>query len=184
MRALTLWQPYATAIAKGWKRVETRPPWAMQLAAHVGERIAIHAAKHSDWPKDPGSAAARLLSRIPRPLWEAMRDVHGLDHPLAWTVQQARGCVVATAVIAAVESTDTITWVPNGGIGGGYPYALGADCAAVVEGQRPWGDFSPGRVAVMLDQVQELAEPIPVRGYQRLWTIRGDGADRVREQAG
>lgn len=43
MKALPLWQPWATLVAIGAKRVETRhwqaPPWL------VGQRIAIHATK-------------------------------------------------------------------------------------------------------------------------------------------
>ena len=42
MRAITLWQPWATLVALGVKTVETRPgPAPLRL---VGERVAIHAA--------------------------------------------------------------------------------------------------------------------------------------------
>lgn len=42
-RALTLWQPWATAIAKGLKRVENRQ-WSPPADA-IGRTIAIHAGK-------------------------------------------------------------------------------------------------------------------------------------------
>jgi hypothetical protein len=46
MKALTLWQPWATAIAEFGKRIENRgwrpPRWI------IGERIAIHAGKRLD----------------------------------------------------------------------------------------------------------------------------------------
>lgn len=47
MRAITLWQPWASLIAEGVKTIETRPkrsPWS----SAVGETIAIHAA--TKWP--------------------------------------------------------------------------------------------------------------------------------------
>ncbi len=43
MRALTIWQPWATLIIEGWKPREFRP-WAAPRAI-VGQRIVIHAAK-------------------------------------------------------------------------------------------------------------------------------------------
>lgn len=43
MKALTVWQPWATLIIEGWKPREFRP-WAAP-GAIVGQRIVIHAAK-------------------------------------------------------------------------------------------------------------------------------------------
>jgi hypothetical protein len=45
VKALPLWQPWATLVAVGAKRVETRgyPPW--RLGLQDGQRIAIHATK-------------------------------------------------------------------------------------------------------------------------------------------
>jgi hypothetical protein len=52
MRALTLWQPWAWAIAAGHKRIENRPwtPWP----SVIGQRIAIHAGRTYD---DAGARA-------------------------------------------------------------------------------------------------------------------------------
>ena len=46
MRALTLWQPWAHAVAHLGKRIENRPwkPWP----AVIGTRVAIHAAAKVD----------------------------------------------------------------------------------------------------------------------------------------
>lgn len=48
MKALPLWQPWATLVAVEAKRVETRsyPPW--RLGLQFGQRIAIHATKTRD----------------------------------------------------------------------------------------------------------------------------------------
>lgn len=45
MRALPLWQPWATLVAVGAKRVETRGYPPHRLGLRYGERIAIHATK-------------------------------------------------------------------------------------------------------------------------------------------
>jgi len=49
MKAITLWQPWASWIAAGWKRIETRRH--PRFAGLVGQRIAIHAGKtwDGDW---------------------------------------------------------------------------------------------------------------------------------------
>ncbi len=48
MRALTLWQPWASVVAAGVKLIENRPwkPWGYI----IGQRIAIHAGRHWDAP--------------------------------------------------------------------------------------------------------------------------------------
>jgi hypothetical protein len=57
MKAITLWQPWASWIAWGWKTIETRRH--MRLACLVGQRIAIHAGKH--WSNDAFKIAAPWL---------------------------------------------------------------------------------------------------------------------------
>ena len=76
MKAITLWQPWASLIASGWKTIETRRH--ARFACLVGSRIAIHAGKHFDrtifeiWP-----------TRIPR---------HGFT-------EAPRGVVLCTALV-------------------------------------------------------------------------------------
>ena len=45
IKALPLWQPWATLVAVGAKRVETRGYPPRRLGLHFGQRIAIHATK-------------------------------------------------------------------------------------------------------------------------------------------
>lgn len=191
MKALTLWQPWASALALGWKRWETRPSWALRLRSMVGEDLAITAAAHSDWPKDRGRAAARLSGSVSQELWHHMRDVHGIDHPLAWTVQQPRGCVLAVARVGAVlpmvdrwpSSTpgSSAPCTPAVFVGEHYPWTWWdghGDRWGPMERGHPltdtelvWGDWSPGRVAVRLDNLRPLLEPVPCRGFQQVWTL-------------
>ena len=60
MRAITLWQPWASAIAHGWKQVETRG----RRTLHRGP-IAIHAAKV--WGPTQKEAARRLSGVVEKP---------------------------------------------------------------------------------------------------------------------
>lgn len=48
MKAISIWQPWASLIAVGAKRIETRH-WAAP-ASVIGERVAIHAAKRKPGP--------------------------------------------------------------------------------------------------------------------------------------
>lgn len=46
MKAISLWQPWASWVMWGWKRIETRTH--DRFVGLLRERIAIHAAKHFD----------------------------------------------------------------------------------------------------------------------------------------
>lgn len=68
MKALPLWQPWATLVAIGAKRVETRDFPPTRLGLRYGQRIAIHATKtdrelwiSEQWPFSEHIAAASAL---------------------------------------------------------------------------------------------------------------------------
>ncbi len=82
MKTITLWQPWATWIALGWKKIETRTH--NRLAGLAGQRIAIHAGKKFD----PGAF------NIARPYMSAERM------KAARTVDNPSGKVVCTAMVA------------------------------------------------------------------------------------
>ncbi len=67
------------------------------------------------------------------------------------------GCVIAISELAAVYRTS-----PEDG-------SLLGEVHAFPESDRPFGDFSPGRYAWLLQNVRALEEPIPARGAQGLW---------------
>lgn len=84
MKALSLWQPWASAVALGWKKIETRH-WS---TAYRGP-LAIHAAKR--WTADE------------REEWEIACEIHGLSPeppPL--------GAIVATARLVDVRRTEAL----------------------------------------------------------------------------
>lgn len=127
MKALTLTQPWATLVATGLKRVETRS-WRTNYRG----RIAIHAAK--GFPKAAQEFASFDIA--PGILPDRM--------PL--------GAIVATAVLKNCRPTEE---------------AL----LTLSEGERHFGDYSPGRWAWFLEDVIPLEEPVGCLGALSLWEI-------------
>jgi hypothetical protein len=60
MRAISLWQPWASAIAVGVKRVETRS-WSTSYRGP----LAIHAAKRWTWDQQRFAATEHTVGRLP-----------------------------------------------------------------------------------------------------------------------
>lgn len=83
MKAISLWQPWASAIALGHKRIETRH-WSTSYRGP----IAIHAAKR--WTRDERDYADAFAHFMPMP--------HG--YPL--------GSIVATATLYDVRRTEVL----------------------------------------------------------------------------
>lgn len=142
LRALTLHQPWATLIAIGAKTIETRS-WPPPRTVRPGDRLAIHAGKHvADWMNEE---------------WEQrVRALLGSD----WRVSVPRGAVVAVATLAAWGVTEN-----RGRPWSAVPGDISGDDLL-------FGDWSPGRYAWVLTDVEPLDPPEPARGYQGLWNWR------------
>jgi activating signal cointegrator 1 len=151
MRALTLTQPWASLVARGAKRVETRS-WS---TAYRGP-VAIHAAK--------GLPPVRRGGRLEVGEFAVTRDAEGLLlHAPQWAIDVAGawdawpyrlplGAVVATAELVEVRP---------------------AELAKVVEPELSLGNYAPGRFAWLLDDVVPLRVPVPAKGALGLWTWGG-----------
>ena len=120
MKALTLWQPWASLIVLRHKRFETR---SWKLDGLIGERIAIHAAKRQSEDLD-----SELINEIAK---LSLNPAH-----------LSLGAVVGTGVITAFYRTEVIA--PN------LPLP-----------ELVLGDFSPGRWAWRIEDVEALPEPVP-----------------------
>jgi hypothetical protein len=148
MKAITLWQPWASLIACGAKKYETRS-WATRYRGP----IAIHAAK-----RDPVNLPYHIQVEI-NPIL--------LEHYSLWK-DLPRGAVVATAELVQCWEIKIIN-------DNGHPFATAVDhdgahfLTITRDGEQLFGDFTPGRYAWELANVQMLAEPIPVKGKQGLW---------------
>jgi hypothetical protein len=183
MKAITLWQPWASLVAIGVKTIETRA-WPAPRSL-IGQRIAIHAAARLV----PAFAPIALeLGEYEAWSIRARSDGHHLGpHPggsyMAHNGEMQRltlGAVICTALL--VECVPMIPWdqladapyIRCGFEGRQLPLQLRASNEGTsmrVEDQRPYGDFRPGRWAWLLDDVEQLVEPVPATGRQRLWDI-------------
>jgi len=150
MKALTLTQPWATLVALGEKRIETRG-WSTK---YRGE-IAIHAAKN--FPLE-----AREICRE-KPFLPVLTKA-GLD----LYDQFPLGKVIAVAVLVNVQK---IQHAPEKHIGyqweglGGTKYEF-----PLTPQERAFGNHTPGRYAWMFDRVTVvLPSPVPARGALSLW---------------
>lgn len=157
MRAITLTQPWATLVAIGAKRIETRS-WRTSYRGP----LAIHAAAGLG-PVDGLRGLQRLCVQAPfhRVLEPHYRVIHanidGLGLIDCIDVEALpRGVVVATCTLTAIYPATN----------SGY---AGEDWVQVPDAEYAFGDYRMGRYAWLLDDVQPLPEPIPARGQPGLW---------------
>lgn len=139
MRAISLWQPWASLVALGEKHIETRS-WP------TGYRgpIAIHASKK--WTPD-------LIAICSNPKFLAILEEAGLPYPGSLP----RGVILATAQLVDVVQFQDAAHVAT----------LIRDHGAPREAS--FGDFSRGRYGWTFEQVEMLAHPAPARGQQGVW---------------
>lgn len=139
MKALPLWQPWASLVALGAKRVETRH-WPAPTAL-IGQRIAIHATKTMDHLAIGGTEPFRsaLIAEYPQ-------MISGL--PL--------GAIVATVVLARC---------------GEITEATANELALRNPAEFAFGNYEPGRFAWVLQDVEQLAAPVPFTGRQGIFDV-------------
>lgn len=156
MKAISLWQPWASLIAAGVKTIETRS-WAPP-ASLIGQRIAIHAAK-------------RRVSSADVVFNELVAEELGLSSVMCSSTTALRnalprGAVVCTAVLDSAHRVERLRPGKSRMI---------AECE---QGSRvlsccvdPWGDFEPGRWLWFLRDVEVLPEPFEAVGRQRVFSV-------------
>jgi len=141
IRAISLWQPWASLIALGIKHYETRS-WRMNYSGP----LAIHAAKTTrgvmayEFVKgtDSNEDAQLILDALHAAGVGALADL-----PLGAVLCETRA--VGTVPVEAIR--DGLTPI-----------------------ERAVGDYRDGRWAVELDLVEVYKEPIPAKGQQGLWS--------------
>lgn len=194
MKAITLWQPWAELVALGVKHIETRS-WPAPPAI-IGQRIAIHAAAKRP-PAWGGPTVGEYRFRLFGSTGVALEGP-GLPEfqstPRLAAHLPSFGAVVASATLHDCVPMDAISWwdgenhwpqrqetvPPWHPFGERIPQNLPghrprADVYMVTEGQRPYGDFSPGRYAWLLDDILAVWSGCPARcdaGYFHV--VRGD----------
>lgn len=141
MRAISIWQPYASLVAVGAKRVETRH-WPAPSGV-IGQRIAIHAGK-STKDLEVGRTGLFFEHLHAAALSGRLAEVDA-ELPL--------GFILATARLVSCEQIPV-----------NY-----SDVYTVKEVTFGW--FAPGRWAWELDEVRPLAEPVAWRGAQGFFNV-------------
>lgn len=160
MKAISLWQPWATLMASGAKRIETRSWEPRGLKA--GQLVAIHAgkrwtAKERELCTDDPLFKRFLILAQRRGLWD-------FDKP-------PLGCVIAIARFEQAVRTEHTSSAGYKGKGKIPPERETQIQVWLSEAERAFGNYAHGRWAWVFSEVRPL-EPIPLRGQQGLfnWT--------------
>lgn len=176
MKAISLWQPWASLIACGAKPFETRH-WAPPREL-IGQRIAIHAAKKIG-PENRGFAEDIMYGQHADggfPLAEKLSaSMEGIPDELMGTFGMAImpvGCVVCTATLDAAFQLD------EPALGTARPAA--SVVRRMVSRQMPdcftvryddFGDYSPGRWAWLFRDVKVITPTEGTIGRQGFFDV-------------
>ncbi len=149
MKALSLWQPWASAIALGAKRIETRS-WRTNYRGP----LLIHAGKSNQYlpMRAVRSGAAAIRRSIGRDAVKAAGMNYEADYPL--------GAIIAVCeVIGCMKTEAVLEW----------------GSMHLAEWDRPreyfLGDYSSGRYGWVLAKVRKLPKPIPYKGMLGLFEV-------------
>lgn len=159
MKALTLWQPWASLIAAGIKTHETRS-WAPP-ASLIGQRIAVHSAVRPTRADEIRAIQADVMLGMTVGIGGRALDV--LD--LAWSCSLPLGAVICTVKLSAAFKCGIMR--ENGQVQ--IDRALSKDDSPILLQADPFGDFSTGRWAWALEDVDLVEPPFRVQGHQGLW---------------
>lgn len=146
MKAISLWQPWATLVAIGAKRIETRS-WS------TGYRgpIAIHAAQKIT-PEFGRICHSKPFSSV---LFAA-----GYDEMECFEF----GKIIALANLADVSTTEHIC-----NAGEEFEQESIVKAYRTRRNERSFGDYSNGRFGWLIDNAKKFPEAIPFRGRQRIF---------------
>ncbi len=170
MKAITIWQPWATLLAIGAKKYETRG-WTTKYRGP----IAIHAAAKK--PPNQNDIPWKNFNKITNTLTKYY-GAWQFDWRLGVTTINPDGTdngfdIPLGAVIATAELVNCHEIVRHGGRG---MSSEGPGWLETEEGiyiptdqEELFGDWTPGRYAWEAKNIIILPEPIPAKGHQRLW---------------
>jgi len=143
MKSLTVYQPWASLIAQGEKKIETRgwyTKYRGPLAIHAG---AARKAEYMDLAWEEPFYSALLPQRKPHPSDPTLKCIY---YP--WM-----------SIIAICNLVDCIPITPE-------------FTAGLSDRELAFGDYSPGRFAWRLEDVRQLKTPIEAKGHQKIWNFK------------
>lgn len=151
IKAITIWQPWATLIALRLKGFETRgrrTHYRGPIAIHAGMRI-DHEACEQEPIKSVLAANGFTVDNLPTGAVIAIAELTE-----CWeVVGKSHVPVLGTHVLT--DST------------GSKMFGITQDT-----NEFHFGDFTPGRFAWEMSNVQQLPQPVPAKGQQGLWNWR------------
>lgn len=165
MRCLSLWQPFASLMVGGFKRVETRGDYFAKK--FTPGALLIHAAKKWDGglydvctaaPFREALAGLGHLLPVPQP-----RDRHPPPARMPF------GAVVGVVNVLAVLPTDRVKWNPDSKRF--FAYDQFSNQLVISSDEKAFGDYSDGRIAVVTDRPYRFAKPIPLTGRQGFFAV-------------
>lgn len=176
MRAASLDRPYSGLVAEGFKWIDTRgKPYPWRSA--IGETIAIHATKKP--PVVRGDIGEFQVWHESGAVWWLDAREGDVNSDRYWALVSS--AIVATAHVDAVipmlectrrnEETEHICRSAGSGLLHHMPLSIAGETETDVSDQLPYGDFEPGRWAILLSDVEKLDNPVPCPGRQTLWTV-------------
>lgn len=166
MKALTLTQPWATLVAVGAKKIETRG-WSTSYRGP----LLIHAGKGLG----PVGGQRGLVELCQGEPFASVLAMHGIAWGnLVLRSQMPLGAIVAAARLVACEPTER----------GHLAASVEVDGMQweFTDQERAFGDYTPGRYAWLLADVKPLAQPVPCKGALSLWTPPADILAKVLVQ--
>ena len=140
VRCWSLWQPYAGGCVRGEKRIETRG-----RNINVRGTVYIHAAQSHIAPK---SAYREINAALGNPA----RNVYNNPYKFSEGQTGAFGAIVG--------SVEIVNCVP-------IEQLYGTEYDTPLE--RAYGDWTPGRYGIILENPKSLKKAIPAKGHQGFW---------------
>jgi len=148
MKAITILQPWASLIACGAKKIETRS-WATKYRG----KIAIHAGQ--------GKQYMEFSKR--EPIFSCLWNKEQIKMQL----KERRDSLPYGAVIAIADLVDCVE------INESHEYYLKLHLEDGTNKEYAFGDYTLGRYAWLLENIQAI-KPVPAKGMQRIWNWAGD----------
>ncbi len=148
MKVITLQDPWASLVRLNEKHIETRS-WSTRYRGP----LLIHASKKSD--------VKNLNLALKEPFYSALKPPNTIYYS---------GCIIAKCNLAGcIEIIDE-----DGLFHPARAYLMNG---STVEGKEYcFGDYTPGRFAWILEDIEPLEKPIPAKGQLGLWEFDLEGA--------
>ena len=156
MKAISIWQPWASAIAIGAKRFETRS-WETRYRGP----LLIHASKRCVQDEMIQVKCSWTWCGVLRPLGLSMGGMERPEEFLPF------GKIIAIANLVDCRAAGELTLQEVGE----WRFPAGEENKIFAWNEGILGDFTLGRFAWQLDDVRQLKRPIDFRGAQGLFEV-------------